>query len=303
MSDPPSRHPVRSALGAFAIASLTAALVAVGPVGVTPSAQASPVRDRTSTAFVVRDRAIDENSALAFWRHRLLVTTNDSGDTGRLFLLGRSGRTVGVTRWMRHPVDCEALAPGKDPRHVWVGDIGDNAASRPFIRIAQVPVSRGHRTVHVAKYRLVYPDGAHNAETLLRNPATGRLYVATKEYPGGHLYAVPRKLSHRHPNVLKRIAPVLATATDGSFLPGGHFLVIRNYTRAAVYTWPSMRQVGALRLPAERQGEGLATDSKGSVLLSSEGVDQPVLRLRLPARVRTVVDASGRRALHHPRDR
>jgi hypothetical protein len=278
-------------LAASAVAGLLAALITVGPVAaVAPAAQASPVRDRTSTAFVVRDRAIDEDSALTFWRHRLLVTTNDSGDTGRLFLLGRSGRTVGVTHWMRHPLDCEALAPGKDARHVWVGDIGDNAARRPWVRIAQVPVFRGHRTVHVSKYRLIYPDGPHNAETLVRNPATGRLYIATKESPGGHLYAVPRKLSHKHANVLKRLAPVLATATDGSFLPGGHFVVIRNYSRAAVYAWPSMRQVGYLRLPSEHQGEGLATDSTGSLLLSSEGLAQPVLRLRLPARIRKVID-------------
>lgn len=271
---------------AFALTVGAATLVALG--GTSPALAASSPADRTTQLFVVRDARIDEDSALVHVGH-VFVTTNDNGDTGRVFAIGRRGRTVGVTSWMKHPVDCEALAPGSDPHTVWVGDIGDNDSVRSSITIAEVPVVRGHRTVHVTKYHLTYPDGPHNAETLVRDPVTGRLYIATKDNAGGSLYAVPRHLSATGSNVVRRRASVIATATDGGFLPGGHFLVIRNYVRAAIYSWPSMQRVGFFQLPEQRQGEGMAVDSGSYVDLSSEGLSQPVLRLELPRSLRRAV--------------
>src|SRR5688572_7529917 len=54
----------------------------------------------------------------------LVVTTNDSGDSGRVFTVDPStGSTVGVSAWSPEPRDVEALAPA-GPGHVWVGDIG-----------------------------------------------------------------------------------------------------------------------------------------------------------------------------------
>src|SRR5688500_17005601 len=42
----------------------------------------------------------------------LVVTTNDSGDSGRVFTVAPStGSTVGVTSWTPEPRDVEALAP------------------------------------------------------------------------------------------------------------------------------------------------------------------------------------------------
>lgn len=286
--------------------SLLVALPAVGTLvvgGLAPADAAQTVQQRTTRLFVVHDRRIDEDSALVTWKGRF-VTTNDSGDAGRLFVIGRDGRTVGVTHWMKHPVDCEALAPGDSPNTVWVGDIGDNDSVRSFIRIAEVPLGRGSRTVNVPKYRLVYPDGPHNAETLVRNPVTGRLYIATKDRSasGGMLYAVPQHLQPHQDNLLTKVAPVLPTATDGSFFPGGNYLVVRNYVRAAVYQWPGMSLVGYFRLPGQAQGEGLTAVSAGRVDLSSEAVRQPVLRLRVPGWVRrTVRTGAGAEAPTGPR--
>jgi hypothetical protein len=52
---------------------------------------------------------------------------------------------------------------------------------------------------------------------------------------------------------------------------------------AAVYAFPSLEQVDRLRLPGQPQGEGLAVDQDGSLLLSSEGLHSEVLRVALPA--------------------
>jgi hypothetical protein len=230
------------------------------------------------------DPAIYEASALVV-SDGLFVTTNDSGDTGRVFTVDRAGDTVGVTHWSDHPTDCEALAPA-GPAHVWVGDIGDNLASRSSVTITRVPVGRGERTVTPTSYRLTYPDGPRDAETLVRNPVTGRLYVASKDVFGGMLYAVPRHLSADGTNRLRRIGRVLPIATDGSFFPDGRHLVIRDYSSAVVYDWPSLRSVASVDLPSQQQGEGIAVAGDGSIYLSSEGVRSPVVEVRLPAGLR-----------------
>jgi len=237
--------------------------------------------------FRFDDPAIVEASALVV-DDGLYLTSNDSGDTGRVFAVDGSGRTVGVTHWSAHPTDTEALAPAGHG-FAWVGDIGDNLAHRASVDIARIPVGRGDRTVHATTYRLTYPDGATDAETLVRDPATGRLYVASKNVFGGVLYAVPEHLDAAGPNRLRAIGRVLPVATDGSFFPDGRHLVVRNYSTAVVYAWPSLQPLGSFELPPERQGEGIAVAPDGTVYVSSEGSHSPVLQVPLPAAIRDAV--------------
>ena len=236
-------------------------------------------------AFRFADAEIVESSGLALVGG-LVVTTNDSGDSGRVFAVDpRTGRTVGVTHWSEDPTDVEALAPAGDGS-VWVGDIGDNTASRDSVVVARVPVGRGERTVDPETYELVYPDGPVNAESLLADPTTGRLYVASKDVFGGAVYVAPRTLDADRPNRLRELGPVLAIATDAAFLPDGEHLVVRDYSRAAVYTFPDLTEVGSFELPDQEQGEGIAAAADGNLLVGSEGQFSPVLRVSLPAAVR-----------------
>jgi hypothetical protein len=238
--------------------------------------------------FTFRDPAIIESSGLVV-EHGLFVTTNDSGDSGRVFTVDpATGQTVGVTRWSDSPTDVEALAPA-GPGAVWVGDIGDNSASRDSVQVTRVPVGRGDRTVDSTTYELTYPKGAVNAETLLSDPTTGRLYVASKNVFGGDLYRAPARLDATHPNRLRRVGPVLPIATDGAFLHDGRHVILRDYSRAVVYTFPGLEEVGSFRLPDQDQGEGLAVTADGAVFVSSEGQAEPVLRVPLPQDVRRVL--------------
>jgi hypothetical protein len=261
---------------ARALAALSAAPFLLG-AAVAPASHENVV-------FSFRDSAIDEASALVVLPDGLFVTTNDSGDTGRVFTVDKQGRTVGVTHWEQSPRDVEALAtaPGRD--RVWVGDIGDNSASRPHIQVAEIPVGRGDRSVHPTVYTLVYPDGAHDAETLLCDPATGRLYVATKGWFGGTVYAAPAHLRAGVDNRLTAVGHVLPIATDGAFLPGGREIVVRGYFSAATYTWPGLDHIATFRLPSQPQGEGIGVAVDGTAYLSSEGLHSKVLRFRLPAK-------------------
>ena len=237
--------------------------------------------------FALQDPAIDEASALVVLPGGLFATTNDSGDTGRVFVVDGAGRTVGVTRWEQSPRDVEALALAPSPAGqaaVWVGDIGDNTASREHVQVVKVPVGRGDRTVHPTLYSLTYPDGAHDAETLLCDPSTGRLYVATKGWLDGTLYAAPERLVAGEDNALLPVGAVLPMATDGAFLPGGDAVVVRGYLSATTYRWPSMDRIASFALPRQDQGEGVGVADDGTVWLSSEGVHSDVVPTRVPAR-------------------
>jgi hypothetical protein len=213
----------------------------------------SAAADEGDVAFRFRDPAIVESSGLVVL-DGLFVTTNDSGDTGRVFAVdGGSGRTVGVTSWSDDAEDVEALAPA-GPGAVWVGDIGDNAGSRQSVTVTRVPVSRAVQQGAGESYELVFPDGAVDAETLLAEPGSGRLLVASKAVLGGMLYAAPARLSATRPNLLRRVGGIVSIATDGAFFPDGRHLVLRDYGRAVVYTYPDLAQVAEVDLPDQQQG-------------------------------------------------
>ena len=248
--------------------------------------------DRGDRLFSFRDPEIVESSGLVA-RDGRVVTVNDSGDTGRVFTVDRDGRTVGVTTFAESPVDVEALAPA-GPGEVWVGDIGDNGASRRSVSVSRVPVGPGDRSVDPPTYELVYAGGPRDAETLLSDPATGRLYVVSKEIFGGTLYAAPRVLREDRPNRLEPVADAIPVATDGSFWPDGEHLVVRGYARAVVYAWPSMRAVADLDLPDQDQGEGITVDEDGRVLVSTEGQLSDVLEVPLPREVRDALEPAPR---------
>jgi hypothetical protein len=113
--------------------------------------------------------------------------------------------------------------------------------------------------------------------------------VASKVVFGGRLYAAPATLRADRPNPMAELGPVLPIATDGAFFPDGRHLVLRDYGRAVVYTFPALEVVGEVELPDQRQGEGIAVAPDGTVYVSSEGRRAPVLEVTLPERVRTAV--------------
>lgn len=250
-------------------------------------AAAVPV-DQQREVFSFTDSDIVEASALVV-QDGLFLTSNDSGDTGRVFAVDPgTGETVGVTHWSDDPVDVEALAPAGNGQ-VWVGDIGDNQVVRDSVQVARVPVGRTDTDVEATTYDLVFPDGAQDAESLAFDPSTRRLYVASKSIFGGTLYAAPQTLSPTRPNRLEPVGDVLPIATDAAFFPDGRHLVVRDYQRAEVYSFPDLAPVASVTLPLEPQGEGIAVDSEGAVYVDSEGQDAPVLEVPLPRALSKVV--------------
>jgi hypothetical protein len=210
-------------------------------------------------------------------------------------------------------VDWEALAAFRDGSGhalLAVGDIGDNLGGRPSVEVdvvAEPSSLHDTRAAPLLRLRLRYPDGPRDAETLLADPARGRMFVVSKGLFGSGVYAVPADAwdgrAPARPEVrsatLVRVGTVpLSFVTDGTVAPNG-IVLLRTYGELAVLD-PLPLDAGTrfltprttLGLPGQRQGEGLALAPDGrSVLLSSEGPGQPVLRCPLPDGVRAALSA------------
>ena len=97
------------------------------------------------------------------------------------------------------------------------------------------------------------------------------------------VYAAPSALRADAPNRLERVRDAPGIVTDGAFFPDGRHLVLRNYGRAFVLSFPSLDVVGDIDLPAQKQGEGIAVAPDETIYASSEGMRSAVLRIALPA--------------------
>jgi hypothetical protein len=292
----------------------TAAVLAAAPLAAAPAAAAAPgAASGTSTASgpivdrTVRDARITEGSGLAPSPAHpgVLWTLNDSGNAPVLFALRPDGAVAAAVRLTGVAgYDWEAVAAFRDGAGspmLAVGDIGDNRARRRSVEIVLLP-EPALRDATVAPARVLslrYPDGPLDAEALLVDDRA--MYVVTKGL-GGTLYRVPAAVwpdGTARSGTLERIASVpLVLVTDGVMGPG-HHPVLRTYGELAVLppvtdavVGGTLQPLAVVGLPAQGQGEGLAL-TDGAVLLSSEGRNQPILRVPYAPEVAAVLGGGG----------
>ncbi len=276
-----------------------AAILAAGLLGavVLPLSEAPAAESTSRVVFRFADDRIVESSGLVDLG-AAMVTTNDSGDSGRVFVVDPdSGRTVGVTDYAPAVVDVEALAPGGS-EEVWVGDIGDNERTRPWISAYRVPVSAAQTEVASPEvYYLNYPDGPHDAEAMVVDD-TGRLVVVTKSALGGQVYRAPAELSATSANLLERVGEVDEYVTDAALTGDQRHVLLRSLAQASLYTYPDFELVTRFELPSQRQGEGVSIGPGDRLRLSSEGGGSAVLEMDLP-----VPDQPANRSVAEPPER
>ena len=118
---------------------------------------------------------------------------------------------------------------------------------------------------------------------LLVNPRTGRLLVVSKDVFGGIvLRRAAKTLSATGPNTLRAIGDALPVATDGAFFPDGRHVIVRNYTSAAVYTYPRLEKIATV--PAARPAAGREHRGRRATpgLRHQRGRPPAVLKVTLP---------------------
>lgn len=248
-----------------------------------PAAQRAAAPQCQSSGPLVRVPDLPEASGVALSRRSpgRLWAHNDSG-AAVLVALDTHGTVTGRVRVSGVKVDdWEAVAVGPCPRGscVYIADIGDNKAKRERITIHRLPEPSTEDSVAVKDtFHATYPDGAHDAETLLVAPDGGLFIVTKGETDAVGLYRFPRELRPAATHQLERVGKPRATGkvseaeriTDGSTSPDGTWVVLRTrhgfaFHRAADLFAGNWTDAGHVDLKAlgEAQGEGVAIAADG----------------------------------------
>ncbi len=199
----------------------------------------------------------------------VLWSHNDSGNSFRVFALDESGRLLatltltGVDKEEGARMDLEDIAvgpcvPGEPRSCIYLADIGDNFERRARVRIFRFPEPDQvvDATVSVETLPFTYPDGAHDAESLIIDSRTARLAVITKKKDSlGEVFAL-EGLAPGTVGKATRLGELHAPetvdfrTTAADLHPSGQRMLLRTYTRV----W-ELRRPGASRLEELLQGQ------------------------------------------------
>ncbi|RVW04313.1 hypothetical protein EGT50_05375 [Rhodococcus xishaensis] len=250
------------------------------------------------------DPALRELSGLAVADGRM-YGIGDSGTDDTLAVLGGDCSAISTLPVPVDPYDVEDMGVGPDGR-LWLSDIGDNDRVRSTVALISLDPGSGDGNLH----RLTYPDGAHDAETLLIQ-RDGVPLIVTKEILVANGIYRPvggsglDSLEVPGPTPLERVGEVRLgpTSTPGGPVPvGGSTLVtggavsadgtvaaLRTYTDVYLYSAPDGDLVRAItattpvrvELPNQPQGEAIAFTSDGDLIAGSEAAGGPLPPLRI----------------------
>jgi hypothetical protein len=216
------------------------------------------------------------------WAH------NDSGEPV-LVALDSKGAVAGRLQVSGAKVsDWEAVAVGPCPSGtcLYIGDIGDNDAKRRTISIYRVPEpANPSGSVAADEFRASYPDGAHDAETLLVTP-TGEMLIVTKG-DTGHvaLYRMPAETKPGGHITLQQLGQARSgraspddRITDGAVSPSGAWVALRTKSDVVIHrtedllsgNWQEAGRV-SLKTLGEPQGEGIAFGDDRTIYVVGEG--------------------------------
>ncbi len=246
--------------------------------------------------------AINEASGIAASRknHNILWTHNDSGDSARVFAINTSGHMLGVyTLNGTVAIDFEDIAVGPGPlenmHYLYIGDIGDNNATRPCItvyRVAEPNVVSSQSPVAVSQadidtIKLQFPDGPRDAETLMVDPRTRDIYIISKRDFPSKVYRAAYPQSTSQTTTMQLVANLpFGLAVGGDISPTGDLVIVKGYFSSA-WLWKVEKDAEfstAFAKPAcsipvlwEPQGEAICFNSNGCGYFTlSEGSYQPL---------------------------
>lgn len=276
---------------------------ALPAIAMLAAAPAWPALDRQTTAppqcqpagALVGLKELPEASGVAASRRNpgIVWALNDSGDPV-IYAVDAQGTVTGRVRLTGATLeDWEAIAVGPCPGGtcVYVADIGDNDGKRKQITIYRLlePDATGESSASADALIATYPDGPHDAESLIVT-SDGALYIVTKGVNESvALYRFPRELRSGSPVRLQQAAkprearksPNSERVTDASVSPQGEWIVLRtnralNFHRTKELlagNWRAERVVDLADLD-EPQGEGVTFASDTSIVVAGEGGKQ-----------------------------
>lgn len=233
------------------------------------------------------------------------------GDSGADGAVAQLGPDCAVTRWIQVPVDpydIEDLAwtSGSGSDRLWLADVGDNQRRRDTVALIGVSVDGSGGSLH----RLTYPDGPHDAETILLGPDDVPVIV-TKTFgdssgiyrPAGGLNV--HELAEPGPTPLEKVGEIdlskLPTVaedetgraaetitreifTGGAVSHDGTVAAVRSYSHVHLFDLREHSVAQALTeppfatitLPQQPQGEAVTFTAQGDLVIASEAREGPM---------------------------
>jgi len=256
----------------------------------TPPSTESPFASAINTGRL-RGADISEASGLvaslrfpgSMWTH------NDSGSPAEIFLVDSTGSSQSVI-FLETITNRDFEDIARDGSTILVADIGDNRGVRDEVSIISFtePQALGNQSVTPSSvYRMTYPDGPRDAETLLIDPITRDWYIITKREASVRVYRYAHPQNAAETVVLERIPGVLpmTSVVGGDVSPDGTEILVKSYD--VVYYWKRqgneplsvtlMRAPIAVPYETEPQGEAIAFTLRGSgfVTTTEEGSNEP----------------------------
>jgi hypothetical protein len=220
-----------------------------------------------------------------------LWAQEDSGNPPQLYLVRHDG-TVVKTIYIKNAVnrDWEDIAlAGND---LYIGDIGDNQAQYneySFYRFPE-PASAQDTVRNAEQIRFRYPDGSHDAEAFLVDPATRDIYIITKQAQPSGIYRLAFPYSATQVNTAVRDGSLsLSGIVSATLSSNGSAIIVKTYGSLYQYKRSSGETIfqalqktpATLPYVAEPQGEAVsfAINNSGYFTLS-EKLFAPSVELR-----------------------
>ena len=329
MAPAPGAGPRRAAAGGLLAVFLAAAAACDGD----GARRAGPSLDLGADSMgVVPDarriatrgpRALEENSGAARSRSQpgIWFTINDSGHEPVVYALDTSGRAQG--EWAIDDAtnrDWETIAAGpcvgddlSSGDCLYIGEVGDNGAQRPSVRIYRVAEPRAvggtFGTLPSRVLHFEYEGGPRDVEASYMG-ADGTLYLISKRalkdsagrFRPALVFTIPPDAwtegAERYVAAVADSLPIVPGTALGRQVTGatlsrdGHAAAVRTYSqlyvfradsstgRIATHVPPSVCSIAGLE---EKQGEGITWfGAAGEWLLTSEGRGEPLWMVRCP---------------------
>lgn len=273
------------------------------------------VKDKGFVTGHLQGKQMDEISGIAASAINpgIYYVHNDSGDTSRFFAITPEGKLKATFYFKGNPntrlgvTDCEDIAAGPGPEkgksYIYLGDIGDNTASRKHLTIYRFeePALKNLDTIATLPatvLHLKYPDGPKDAETLMVDPIEQLLYIVSKRKNSVTVYTTPLNYKANDTvTLVKRTKlhfgglPPFKWITAGDISKDGSQVLLKNYHNVYYWKrapgepiWTTMTHKAIkLYYDNEKQGEaiGFTPDGKG-YYTTSEGLNAPVYYYHIP---------------------
>jgi hypothetical protein len=263
----------------------------------------------------ISDPDIEESSGIAASQCQpgVLWTHNDSGSGPFIFALDQSGKDLGAWRVQgAESEDWEDISAFRDKDgtcYLYIGDIGDNEQKRPDFTVYRVrepklsPADEGRSRKDAALTEPAqaangsYPDGPHNAETVMVHPQTGDIYILTKnKSKPSAVYKIRPNFASPDPIRAEKLTDFTVPSIPNGFLtggdisPDGQHVIICDYIAAYEIALPAgaksfdeiwKQKPAVVDLGDRKQGEAVAYGADGkAVFATSEKKNSPIIEVK-----------------------